>query len=46
MKIQRKCCNYARKKDNLLNKKDERKVINGIWSAIITLIKVNKSFFD
>ena len=29
------------KKDNLLNKKEERKVISEIWSAIITQIKVN-----
>ena len=29
------------KKDNLLNKKEERKVISDIWSAIITQIKVN-----
>ena len=28
-------------KDNLLNKKEERKVISDIWSAIITQIKVN-----
>ena len=41
MKIQRKCCNFTEKKDNLLNKKEERKVISDIWSAIITQIKVN-----
>ena len=29
------------KKNNLLNKKEERKVISDIWSAIITHIKVN-----
>ena len=29
------------KKDNLLNKKEERKVISDIWSTIITQIKVN-----
>ena len=29
------------KKDNLLNKKEERKVTSDIWSAIITQIKVN-----
>ena len=29
------------KKKNLLNKKVERKVINDIWNAIITQIKVN-----
>ena len=29
------------KKDKLLNKKEERKVISDIWSAIITQIKVN-----
>ena len=29
------------KKDNLLNKKEERKVISDIWSAIITQSKVN-----
>ena len=29
------------KKGNLLNKKEERKVISDIWSAIITQIKVN-----
>ena len=29
------------KKDNLLNKKEERTVISDIWSAIITQIKVN-----
>ena len=29
------------KKDNLLNKKEERNVISDIWSAIITQIKVN-----
>ena len=29
------------KKDNLLNKKEERKVISDIWSAIITQIKVD-----
>ena len=28
------------KKDNLLNKKDERKVISDSWSAIITPTKV------
>ena len=29
------------KKDNLLNKKEDRKVISDIWSVIITHIKVN-----
>ena len=29
------------KKDNLLNKKEKRKVISDIWSAIITQINVN-----
>ena len=29
------------KKDNLLNKKEERKVISDIWSAMTTQIKIN-----
>ena len=29
------------KKDNLLNKNEERNVISDIWSAVITQIKVN-----
>ena len=29
------------RKDNLLNKKEEKKVISDIWSGIITQIKVN-----
>ena len=33
------------KKDNLLNKKEERKVISDICSAIITQIKVSQSQF-
>ena len=32
------------KKDNRLNKKEERTVISDIWSAIITQIKVNQFF--
>ena len=34
------------RKDNLLNKKEERKVISDIWSAIITQIKVNSFFYS
>ena len=33
-----------KKDNNLSNKKEERKVISDIWSAMITQIKVNQFF--
>ena len=33
-----------KKDNNLSNKKEERKIISDIWSAMITQIKVNQFF--